>query len=70
MTLTIYDVSGRLIRRLVNGTYPAGVHQVVWDARDESGAPVASGVYLYRLNVRGLVSGKTFRQTRKMLLLK
>ena len=38
--------------------------EFVWDGRDDSGAPVASGVYLYRLETN------SFRQTRKMVLMK
>lgn len=49
VNLAIYDVNGRLVRTLVDGTVEAGMHEVVWDARDERGHEVASGVYLYRL---------------------
>jgi len=62
--LVIYDVSGRGIRELVNSSEPQGRRQVVWDGRNASGEPVASGVYFYRL-----VAGD-FVQTRKMVLLK
>jgi hypothetical protein len=49
VTLTLYDLSGRLVRTLASGQRKAGYHAVSWDARDESGAPAPSGVYLYRL---------------------
>ena len=49
VTLSIYDVRGRLVRTLVGGARPAGLHRTRWDGRDERGIPVASGVYLYRL---------------------
>ena len=49
MVLRIYNVSGRLVRTLVNGTVPAGRGSVVWDGRDQQGERLASGVYFYRL---------------------
>ena len=48
-TVSIYDSTGRLVRRLVDGTMSAGPHRVAWDRRDASGARVASGVYYSRL---------------------
>ena len=49
MTLEIHDLAGRLVRRLVDGTLPAGEHEVVWNGRDEAGRAVGSGQYLARL---------------------
>ena len=53
--LAIYDVAGRLIRRLRSGMVPAGTHSVGWDATDERHHDVASGVYFCRLDVEGKV---------------
>ncbi|MDH3457646.1 MAG: M28 family peptidase, partial [Gemmatimonadota bacterium] len=64
VTLRIYDVGGRLVRTLVNGTQAAGQKAVMWDGLTDAGIPVAAGVYLYRL------TGPGFAQTRKMMLLK
>jgi hypothetical protein len=47
--LVIYDVNGRVVRTLVAGHRAAGKHEAKWDARDEAGRAVASGVYVYRL---------------------
>ena len=47
--LSIHDVEGRLVRTLVDERRPAGEHGVSWDGRNESGRPVASGVYLSRM---------------------
>ncbi|MCK4302873.1 MAG: right-handed parallel beta-helix repeat-containing protein [Candidatus Eisenbacteria sp.] len=47
--LLVYDVNGRLVRTLIDGTLPAGVHKHVWDCRDECSNPVSSGIYLYKL---------------------
>ena len=62
--LVVYDVQGREVRELVNATQPPGRHDFVWDGRNASSEPVASGVYFYRL-----MAGE-FVQTKKMVLLK
>ncbi len=64
VSLAVFDVSGRLVRPLVNGTLPAGQHDVVWDGRDANGSQAPSGIYLYRLNA----NGETI--TRRMAMLK
>lgn len=51
--LGIYDIVGRKVATLVDGTMPAGAHQIVWDGIDDSGNPVSSGVYFYRLESGG-----------------
>jgi hypothetical protein len=48
--LTLYDVQGRAVRRLVNGPLAAGPHVVAWDGRDDQGSTLPSGVYFYRLD--------------------
>ncbi|RMI06693.1 MAG: T9SS C-terminal target domain-containing protein [Calditrichaeota bacterium] len=65
ITLHVFDVSGRQVRKLADGQYAAGSHQVVWDGRDDNGVQVASGVYFYRLS-----TGSGFVATRKMVLLR
>jgi hypothetical protein len=47
--LSVYDITGRKVRELVNGQMGAGVHSVVWDGRDEGGNAVSSGLYFSRL---------------------
>lgn len=49
--LAIYDVSGRLVRRLFGGD-AAGRKSVVWDGTDAGGIEVASGIYYCRLETR------------------
>ena len=44
--LTLYDVTGRLVRRLLAATLPAGGHEVIWEGTDGDGRAVTSGVYL------------------------
>lgn len=49
VSLTIYNIQGQKVKRLVNEYQLAGTRKVVWDGRDENGEGVASGVYLYRI---------------------
>jgi hypothetical protein len=65
VTLTVYDLSGRPVRELLSGVVQgAGRQSVPWDARDDRGHQVASGVYFYRLTAGGTML------ERKMVLLK
>ena len=64
VSILIYDMMGRQIRTLVNENVSAGYHFVQWDGTNETGSPVAAGVYIYSLN-----SG-SFRAIKKMILLK
>ena len=55
--LELYDVTGRLVRRLINGVVmPAGPHSVVWDGRTDAGDRARSGLYLARLRADGAES--------------
>jgi uncharacterized repeat protein (TIGR01451 family) len=47
--ITIFDVSGRVVKSLVPGVQDAGSHSADWDLRDDDGASVPSGIYFYRL---------------------
>ncbi len=49
----VIDVRGRLVKRLADDVRAPGPVRVEWDARDESGARVAAGVYLARIVVGG-----------------
>jgi len=64
VTLSIYDVAGRRITTLVDGTMEPGWHDVVWDGRDDAQHRVSSGVYFCRLISQGSTSVK------KVVLLK
>ncbi len=59
VTLSVYDVRGRLVERLVAEVRPTGEHVVEWNAEG-----FATGIYFYRLQVGN------FMETRKMILLK
>ncbi len=47
--LTVVDVTGRLVRTLVDGRIEAGSHQLSWDGTDAAGRPVPSGIYFARI---------------------
>lgn len=51
--LAVYDVAGRRVRTLVDGAVAEGRGRVAWDGRDDSGAPVAAGAYVLRLEAGG-----------------
>lgn len=54
--VSVYDVGGRRVAKLVDEEYPAGVHVVSWTGRDDDGGRVPSGVYFVRLQVRDYTS--------------
>jgi flagellar hook assembly protein FlgD len=60
----IYDVLGQKVKTLINQPQNSGMHQVVWNGRDENGNSVSSGVYIYNLT-----SGN-YSASKKLLLLK
>lgn len=62
--LFVYDVNGRLVRRLVMEEKPPGAHTAVWNARDDAGEAVSTGVYFVRLRFGNVVD------TRKIVLIK
>lgn len=51
VVLTVYDVAGRAVRRLVDEPRSPGAYQVTWDGRDDAGAQVQGGIYFYQLRV-------------------
>jgi len=59
VTLTVFDVNGCLVEKLVDGNKEAGNHEVTFDASN-----LASGVYIYRL------TAGEFNATGKMILMK
>jgi hypothetical protein len=58
VTLSIHDVSGRLVSNLISETKSAGEYSVVWNGRNESGKKVNAGIYFYTLKT----DAKSFTQ--------
>jgi len=72
--ITIYDVSGRLVRTIPVGFQQAGIYSskdkaAYWDGKTNTGEQVASGVYYYNIQI-GESSGEGYTQTRRMVILK
>ena len=57
--LAVFDVLGKRIALLVDDTFPAGTYTVEWDGRDDTGARVAGGAYIYRVKTERTVVSKT-----------
>jgi FlgD Ig-like domain/Right handed beta helix region len=64
VTLAIYNIYGQLVRQLVAGQMNAGRHSVIWNATNNRGQQVASGVYLY------VIKAGEFTAQRKLVLMK
>ncbi len=62
--IVIYNIKGQKVKSLVNEKLDAGAHQVVWDGTNDSGKPVTSGIYFYKMK-----SGN-YTSTKKMILVK
>ncbi len=65
VSLEVFNVLGQQVSTLVDEFQQAGPHSVEWNGNDDSGAPVATGVYFYRIN-----AGDNKVETKKMMLLK
>ncbi|UCC80381.1 MAG: Omp28-related outer membrane protein [Candidatus Zixiibacteriota bacterium] len=64
VNLAVYNVTGSLVKTLVDGPLEAGIHSIVWDGKDNGGSDVSSGIYFYRL------SDSSGESVRRMALLK
>jgi flagellar hook assembly protein FlgD len=60
----VYDLLGRKIASLLNGTQPAGQYTLEWNGRDANGLGVPTGMYFLRL------SSEEFNTTQKVMLMK
>jgi hypothetical protein len=64
VSVKIYNIKGELVKTLVDQNQESGIHQKMWDGKDQRGKEVASGIYFYKL-----VAGDQ-SQIKKMILLK
>lgn len=64
ISIKVYDMLGKEVKTLVNGVVTAGTHTAVWDGTNNSGAQVASGIYIYTLQ-----SGK-YKLNKRMTLMR
>jgi hypothetical protein len=68
--LTIYDITGRLIKSFSIPSQSSGYQSIIWDGTNENGNAVSSGVYLYRISIKSLEGNETFVKTAKLMMLK
>ena len=64
VTLTVFNILGQEVRRLADGIYTVGRHEVVWDGRSDGGSECSSGIYFYRIDAGD------FSSVRKMVLVR
>ena len=69
VTIKIYDLTGRLVKVLVNQNLQPGAHSITWDGTDMQGRQVAAGIYLYQIKFTAS-DGKKWVQSKKMSLVK
>ena len=65
----VYDLTGRLVKVLLNATLPAGSHTVHWDGTDFRGNQVAAGIYIYQIEFIA-ANGEKIIRSKKMSLVK
>jgi len=58
VSLKVFDVTGRVIKTLVDESQPTGAYAVIWDGTNDRGEKVASGVFFYQLNAPGFSGAK------------
>jgi hypothetical protein len=49
-SISIWDASGRCVRRLLDANAPEGYHSIRWDSADDAGTPLPTGVYFLKIN--------------------
>ena len=71
VSITIYDLTGSIIKSFVPSNQSAGYKNLLWDGRNNYGQLVTSGVYIYTIKAVSLEgNGKSFAKSSKVMLLK
>ncbi len=70
VTLKVYNLTGMEVRTLAEGTKNAGQHALTWDGKDNRGNDVASGIYLYRIEIKPESGREDFTMSRRMVLMR
>ena len=71
VTVSIHNLAGQLVKILVDAEHDAGVYLRLWDATDNNGSKVSSGIYIYRIYVQKNLAGReAWQSERKMVFLK
>jgi flagellar hook assembly protein FlgD len=69
VVLRIFNVLGQEVATLVDEIQQAGFHSQTWNGHSGLTTTLSSGIYFYRLEAKG-ISGQTFTNFKKMMLLK
>jgi flagellar hook assembly protein FlgD len=64
LSLQIFDATGRLIKVIADETMQPGAHQFTWNAKDEKGNAVITGIYFLRFNTGN------YSETKKLVVVK
>jgi len=64
VNIAVYNTLGQVVRNMVGATKPAGVHEVLWDGKDNRGVEMGSGIYFYAIRAGEFLASK------KMVLLR
>lgn len=64
MSLKVYNITGQVVRTLVNGRVEPDFYSVIWDGRNDRGKEVGHGVYFLRMDT------ESFTKTKKLLLIR
>ena len=64
VSLVVFDVAGRRVRKLLDGTLPSGERIVSWDGRDDAGLRLAPGAYVVRFEAGGQRESRVVRLVR------
>ena len=68
--IEIYNSLGQLVNTIANNSYGPGSFNAVWNATDEYGKKVTSGMYIYRMTAKSEIDGNQFVDSKRMLLVK
>jgi len=70
VSITVYNITGKIVKRLKNGYIKTGIHLIIWDGKDSKGQLVSSGKYFYSISTMNKQTGHTFTETKSMVFIK
>ena len=70
VTLSVFNILGEEVARLVDGELNAGYHIVTWKGTSENGQRLSSGIYFYKITSTALSGTRQFSEVKKMIMLK
>jgi flagellar hook assembly protein FlgD len=62
VSIQIFDLNGRLVKTLADAQMQAGTHQLIWNAKDEKGNGVVTGIYLLK------IQAGSYAETKKLVV--